>query len=68
MELWPRIMLRTDFEREQIAREGRALNRAARCEYALRLCLKKLIPEGHINEVVRQVRDANFSQIESLIK
>lgn len=58
------MTLRSDFEREQIAREGKALNRAARCEYALRLCLKKLIPESRIDEVVKQVRNADFSALE----
>ncbi len=57
------MKIRTDFEREQIAREGRALNRAARCEYALRLCLIRLFPEEKVDEIVKQVRDANFSAL-----
>jgi len=45
-------------------RWGKALNRASRCEYALRLVLARTMSAKQIDECVARVRNADFSDFE----
>lgn len=50
--------------REYIEDCCKALNRASRCEYALRLVLARTMSKEQVDECVARVRNADFSDFE----